>query len=142
MTDDPAPALEGIWAAWRVGNKAATLAWLADDAMYAQHIPADVVPSGGMAIGKRAVSDRLQTLLDLFETIDYDGTVTGVDGPTARGQVAFRFRHRVTGHEIEATMRMIIKVRNGLIVTLDEFHDVERIRAFMALIAYDAAPEQ
>ena len=45
-------------------DKAATLALLADDIVFALFVPQEVVPFGGETVGKASVSDRLQTILE------------------------------------------------------------------------------
>lgn len=135
----PDAVLVGIFQAWRRRDKAATLAFFAADAVYQMMLPTDVVPFGGETRGKASISDRLQTILDVFDTVRSDLVPGYGDGDCAHGTVSFCFRHRLTGEEIEGSMRQVIRVRDGLVVEFQEFHDLEKVRAFMRLVAYSAA---
>ena len=73
---EPADIARALWGAWRVRDKAATLALLADDIVFALFVPQEVLPFGGETTGKASVSDRLQTILDQFDTLMYEGKVT------------------------------------------------------------------
>lgn len=132
---DPASVVRRHWAAWRYQDKQTSLTLCAPDVTFAVYVPEHVLFFGGETTGKPSVSDRLQTLIDHFETIDYEGTVTRVTGNVVHGLVRFRFRHRATGEEIEGVMRQVVVVRNGLMQRLEEYHDAARIRAFMRLVA-------
>jgi ketosteroid isomerase-like protein len=141
MAADPAEAADvvrGLWKAWQARDKAATLRFIADDVVYALFVPEEVLPFGGETVGKMAASDRLQTILDQFDTLQYGGRVTRTEGGTVYGKVGFQFRHKLTGEVIEGVMRQVIEVRDGLIVKLSEYHDVELIRAFMRLVSHTA----
>ena len=70
---EPADIARALWSAWRVRDKAATLALLADGIVFALFVPQEVLPFGGETIGKPSVSDRLQTILDQFDTLMYEG---------------------------------------------------------------------
>jgi ketosteroid isomerase-like protein len=144
MSDDAITILEALWTAWARRDKAATLALVADGIRYTMHIPPEIVPFGTTAneptIGKRALSDQLQTILDIFETVAYSGRVVGIVEARIHGQVSYLFRHKLTGEEIEGVMRHVVSIEEGRIATIDEYHDVERIKAFMRLVAAVALP--
>jgi ketosteroid isomerase-like protein len=140
MVSDAGTVLQGSWACWRARDKAATLAHFADDVVYAMYIPQNTLPfGGGPTVGKLALSDRLQAVLDQFDTLTYAGTLGGVLGERARGLVRFHFRHRRTGEEIDGVMRHVATVRGGLIVAFEEYHDIERVKAFMRLVSHAAS---
>jgi ketosteroid isomerase-like protein len=136
---DPSDVLEAVWRSWRIRDKAAVLALVADDVVYAIYVPNEVLPFGGETVGKAALSDRLQSMIDQFEVLNYDGTIIGTEGDTVRGQVSYRFRHRVTGEEAEGTMRQVVQVRDGLIINFRTYKDFEGVRAFMNVVAHTAA---
>jgi ketosteroid isomerase-like protein len=139
---DPAEVVRALWRAWQVRDKAATLATLADGIVFALYVPQEVVPFGGETRGKPSVSDRLQMILDQFDTLIYEGKVTRTQGATVYGRVAYCFRHKVTGEAIDGAMRQVIEVRDGLIAKLSEYHDIELVRAFMRLVSYAAAEQR
>lgn len=135
----PADIARAMWGAWQVRDKAATLALLTDDIVFALFVPQEVLPFGGETTGKASVSDRLQTILDQFDTLMYEGKVTRTQGETVYGRIAYQFRHKVTGETIDGVMRQVIVVCDGLIARLNEYHDIELVRAFMRLVSYAAA---
>lgn len=135
---DPGMVVSSLVAAWRARDKAGVLKCFADDAIYGMALPTDVVPYGGETQGKPSISDRLQMLLDHFDTVDFGGTLMGVSGPEVHYRATYTYRHKMTGEEIEGVFRIVAKVVDGLIVELREFHDVEKVRAFMRLVAYSA----
>jgi hypothetical protein len=139
---DPAEVVRAMWRAWQVRDKAATLATLADGIVLALYVPQEVLPFGGETRGKRSISDRLQMILDQFDTLMYEGKVTRTQGETVYGRVAYRFRHKVTGEAIDGGMRQVIEVCDGLIVQLSEYHDIELVRAFMRLVSHAAAEQR
>ena len=136
---EPADIARALWSAWRVRDKAATLALLADDIVFALFVPQEVLPFGGETTGKPSVSDRLQTILDQFDTLMYEGKVTRTQGETVYGRIDYQFRHKVTGETIDGVMRQVIVVCDDLIARINEYHDIELVRAFMRLVSYAAA---
>jgi ketosteroid isomerase-like protein len=133
---DLASILRAVWAAYATGDRAGTLEHFSDSVSFGIYVPQEVLPFGGETHGKAAMSDRLQTVYDQFEIVQYTGTVLNVSENTARGQVAYIFRHKWTGEALEGKMRLLFEFDGPLIVRLQEFHDVEMVRAFMRLIAY------
>lgn len=131
-------ALQGIWAAWIKRDKAATLEFFSHDVEYAIFIPQEVLPFGGVTRGKAALSDRLQMILDQFDTLSYAPVFHGSDNDTARGIVHYHFAHKATGETIDGLMRHVAKMKDGLIVRLEEYHDIDRIQAFMRLVSQRA----
>lgn len=130
----PAETVLALWRAWQKRDKSATLALLADDIVFALFVPQEVLPFGGETVGKASVSDRLQTILDQFDTLGYEGKLTRTQGDTVHGMVAYRFRHKIAGETIDGDMRHVIQVRDGRIVRIDEHHDIALVRAFMRLV--------
>jgi ketosteroid isomerase-like protein len=143
MVEQAHAVVEAFWKTWARRDKPGLLALVTDTIKFTLHIPPDVLPFGSApnapTIGKRALSDQLQTVLDIFDTVAYAGRWAGTDGDRVHGQVSYCFRHKLTGEEIEGVMRHVILVEDGRIAALDEYHDVERIKAFMRLVAASAA---
>ena len=50
-----------------------------------------------------------------------------------RVQVSFVYHHRRTGENLVGTKRLVIRLKDGLIVRVDEYHDAALIEAFMRL---------
>lgn len=136
---DPVEIVMHLWAAYAAKDHAAVVRLCADDIAYAIFIPQGILPfGGGETIGKGALSDRFQMITDQFYLVGYEGTIQGVSQQTVRGQVAYCFRHKATGEVIEGVMRQVFDIADGKIARLHEFHDVERIRAFMRLVSHIA----
>jgi ketosteroid isomerase-like protein len=134
---DPAEIVRSMWHAYAGRDIEGTLLYVSPDVAFAIFIPVDIVPfGGGETIGKAALSERLHMVLDQFDTLNYDGTVLGVSGGTVRGHVEFSFRHKRAGEVIQGVMRQVFDVKDGKITRLHEFHDVERLRAFMKLVSF------
>ena len=131
----PGRILSELWRAWAQRDKRAVLSLCSEHIVFSIYVPEHVLAFGGVTTGKPSVSDRLQTILDQFDTPRYEGAVHGTDGDTVHGIVDYCFRHRATGESIEGQMRHVAVVRDGLIVDLKEFHDLSRVTAFMRLIA-------
>lgn len=138
---NPASILQALWTAWRYRDKAGILELMSDDVVYAIYVPNHVLPFAGETAGKPAMADRLQSMIEQFECLEFTGAIGRVDGDTARGQVSYRFRHRITGQVSDGTMRQVILVRDGLIAELRTYKDAERVRAFMQLVAHSAADD-
>ena len=134
----PADFVRSFWLFNRARDKSSILECCSDDVVLALFIPQEVLPFGGETIGKSAASDRIQTVFDQFYTLQYEGTVTAASDDMVRGQVLYTFKHKATQEIIEGVMRQVIHINRGLIVRLEEFHDVERIRAFMRLVSHVA----
>ncbi len=135
-----AEVVERCWVAWAARDRLAFLQFMDDDVQLAIYVPEDVVPFGGVTSGKPSVSDRLQTILDVFETRWFRGDIVKVIDGVVHGRVEFCFRHKITGEELEGVIREVITVRAGLVTSWLEYLDAERVKAFMRLVAYAAAP--
>ena len=132
----PADVVEGFWEVWGRRDKQAALTYLADDILYALYVPEDVLPFGGETRGKASVSDRLQTILDVFETDSFAGRIMSTDGDVVHGVVDYVFRHKLTKQVLEGSMRHVVLVRDGKAAEWREYTDTERVRAFMRLVAF------
>ena len=140
--EDKAAIVRTCWRHWAARDRISAVALLSPDVFYGLYVPEDVLPFGGETRGKPSVSDRLQTILDLFHTIRFEPEVTKVDGDEVHGRVAYCFRHKITGEDIDGVLRQVFEVRDGLIAGWREYTDLERVRAFMRLVAYTASERQ
>jgi ketosteroid isomerase-like protein len=141
MSADKAVAPQGAgdvvrlaWRHWATRNKDAVLDLCATGIVYVLHVPKDVLPFGGVTVGKLALSERLQVMLEQFEVLQYDGEVLSEEAETARGIIRYRFRHRATGAVTEGIMRQIVWVRDGLLTQIETFKDVDGTRASMGIV--------
>lgn len=127
--------------AWSRQDLDAALGFVRDDILYSMFIPQDIVPFGGETRGKPAMADRMRTILDQFEMVMFETILFRSHGEIEHTRISYGFTHRQTGETLNGVMRLVTKVDDGLIYDLKEFHDLEKIRAFMRLIAYKASGE-
>lgn len=127
--------LEAAYAAWAASDLDATMACFSDDVVFANHLPADVVPFAGMSHGKAELRRQLQTVLDLFEPLEYRPLWISTEGGSFHSQVKLHYRHRATGLAYEGMMRHVWQIEGDKITRFEEFHDPERTRAFFKMIA-------
>lgn len=135
MSNDTLAVVENIYAAWQARNLSQVLQLLADDMVFALHIPREVLAIGGETIGKPAVKAALQGLLDTYDFLAYEPGPIAVDGPKANGEVRFRYRQKTTGEIIDSRMRHQWLVETGQAKRLDEWHDVAVVTAFLDRVA-------
>ena len=134
--------VQRYWDAWSIRDTTTALACLADNVELTVHIPQDTLPFGGLTVGRAAVSDRMQSSIEQFERLYYIATIIAVDARSVRGQISFRVRHRMTGEIIDGIARQVFEVKNGLITRIEEYHDTERLKAFMRLVSSTAADQR
>ena len=132
---NPEYVLHELYAAYAAGDLDAALGCCTDDVIFALNIPRNVVPFGGEAHGRGDVKTLLMRIAQDFETVSYRPGVITIDGVTGRAQVRYCFRHRESRLEIDGVMRHEIVFENGKVACVREYHDIERVRAFMQLVA-------
>ncbi len=130
--------LERYWRAWAARDCATSFALYAPDILYALHVPQEVLPFGGEVVGKPAVCDRMRMILDIFDTLQYEGRVMHNVEDQVSGRVTYRFRHKICREVIDGSLRVEAQFRDGLIAQWTEYTDVEKVRAFMRLVAWQA----
>ncbi len=141
MRSDPEGVVEAAIASFGLADFEATAAYLSPDVKYALYVDKDVLPYAGEFEGRDAVLDCYKNIATQFVIVLYrPRNLIAVD-EVVRGQVEFVFRHKASGETIDGIMRLVAEVQSGLIVRMREYHDVERIRAFMRLCQWGAAPE-
>jgi ketosteroid isomerase-like protein len=130
----PTDVVAGFNAAWAAGDIEAALAFIAEDAVYELHISGDVLPFGGVTAGRANIATTLRKIRTEFEYILYRPLRYAAAGDTARFQVEFMYRHRASGEVLSGRFRLVMQVKDGLIVRADEYHDRAKVEAFMRLV--------
>ena len=138
VAEQSAQALRTFCSAWALQDLVGALVVIHDDVSYAMYIPTDVVPFGGETRGKPALADRMRTILEQFEMLSFETTHVIGSPSGANASVAYEFRHRVARETLTGTMRLVTRVESGKITSVHEYHDLEKVRAFMRLVAYRA----
>ena len=100
-------------------------------------MPVELLPKGGKFIGRAAFAKRLGYICRDFHTSRFEARTILIDREGLRTQVAYTFRHRRTGDIIDGVMRLLVTVSNGLIVRWHEFHDTDKVEAFLRLVESD-----
>jgi ketosteroid isomerase-like protein len=118
---------------WIAQDVELTVAHVADDFVYALHISNEVLPFGGETRGREEIKSVLYTILADFDYLKYEPVILGVQDDVVRVQVDFIYHHRRTGEDLVGTKRLVIKLDDGLIARIDEYHDVALVEAFMRL---------
>jgi ketosteroid isomerase-like protein len=121
---------------WSDEDFESTVALLADDIVHTVNVDALQIPWVSSAEGKANVSARLKLIADTFvinafvlETITYE------EGEI-RATVLGYHVHRKTRERLDVRVRFRVRVRDGLIVRIDEFLDAAYIEAFQRFVSY------
>lgn len=116
--------------------------FVTDDVVFALFIDRELAPFGGVTIGRAAMHRRWLMVAEAFDLLRYEVTSVTEDAGSLRGFVAYHFRHKATGEDIDGTMRHLIESREGLICRAEEHHDRTRVEAFFRLINSKAAARE
>ncbi len=133
MRNDAEAVVEGFYAAWRLQDIDATLGYCAYDFHYTVHQPEGVKGLGGHMVGKAAVRPYLVAVCGIWEFIYLAPVSLSVNGNKVRGLTRFHSVHRRTGLPLTGTKRHVWQVENGLITSVEEYHDAGQIKAFLAM---------
>jgi ketosteroid isomerase-like protein len=131
---DPLAVVTHFNAVWDAGDIEGVLALLADNAEYELHISKEVLPYGGLACGRADIGDKLRLMRADWEYILYRPFSLAADGSIVRFQVEFMYRHRESGQVLSGRFRLVMRVEDGKILRVDEFHDRAKVEAFMRLV--------
>lgn len=137
MRSDPEGILEAGLKAYSLGDLPATIAFFAEDAVYAIYIDRENLPFAGEVVGRTDILQIWQELLLPFELVRHVPRNISCDDDIVRCQVEFAFRHRASGEVIDGVLRIVAQVKDGQIVRYREYHDQERLRAFMRLVNHN-----
>ena len=131
---DPLEVVANFNAVWDAADIEGALALIADDAEYELHISEDVLPYGGTAVGRAAIETKLRSMREYWDYILYRPFALSADDNIVRFQVEFMYRHKESGQVLGGRFRFVMRVENGLIRRVDEFHDRAKVEAFMRLV--------
>lgn len=129
--------VKSCYAAWNANDLATLLSMVRDDATYFVHVPRDVLPYGGVHQGKPAVAKCLDMIKQEFDFLAFGVDWIRAEGDTVRARVVYYFLHDETGEQLEGNFRHVWRVDSLGVVRLDEFHDVEKLRAFLHMVRGD-----
>jgi len=136
-------AIVASWiACWAAQDVELTLAHLDENVVYQIHASCDVLPFGGEKRGHEALRDLMFNVLADFDVLLYSPDFIKVAENGTRAHVRYIYRHRATGEELDGTRRLVVQIRDGLIVRIDGYKDDRMVVAFMRLTRYRVATNQ
>lgn len=121
---------------WSDGNLDGVLALLADEVVHTVNVDALQIPWVSSATGKAEVAARLKLIIDTFvvDAFVIENMVYETD--ELRATVLGYHVHRKTRERLDVKLRFRVRVKDGLIVRLDEFLDAAYIDAFERFVRY------
>ncbi len=128
--------VEAFFAYWGAQDVELTSTLFHDNAVYRLFVASNDLPFGGEWRGREACRQMLYSILEEFDYLTYEPTMVGVRGAVVRAHVRFKYQHRRTGGVLEGTRRLVFRVRGGLIIRIDGYHDAHLVEAFMRLTRY------
>ncbi|MEC9368337.1 MAG: nuclear transport factor 2 family protein [Pseudomonadota bacterium] len=130
MAEQTAAVVLQVYDAWRQ-KKLDLLPPLLDESFCLHiHIPTSVHPLGGPCHGRKAAMERLESIIGQFDFVSYQiDPLIAVPGRAAT-QAHLHYVHRETGEHFNSTLGHFWTLRGGLVVRLDEYHDMGDILTF------------
>jgi ketosteroid isomerase-like protein len=131
----PEDAVRSFNASWIAGDIEAAIQFVAEDCVYALYISDEILPFGGETRGRESIKAVLHMMRDQFEYLLYRPQILKIDRDMVRQRVEFMYRHNKSGEILSGNFRLIFRVRDGLLVRGDEYHDRPMVEAFLRLFA-------
>jgi ketosteroid isomerase-like protein len=132
----PLEAVEEFNAAWAVGDVDAAMSWAAENCVYALYISGELLPHGGETFGREKIGAALRQVRVDFDYLLYRPMHLQAKDDVVRFQVEFMYRHRQSGEMLSGRFRFVMRVKEGLIIRADEYHDRAKVEAFMRLFGH------
>lgn len=139
LNPSPEFVVRAFFDAWINQDIDRTLSYTSADVAWRMHIDTAVIPFAGSTVGRDAMRQRILDLVAINELLSYEVDVIEFVGQQARTLSRANYRHRPSGHVLDLVIRHVIRVEGKEIVEIDEYHDAERIRAFLAMAEFSAA---
>jgi ketosteroid isomerase-like protein len=135
MPTQTAAMLQSLYVAYREKRLADVAPHLADDFRFTMHLPADALPGAATPHGKAEALALFEGLLAAYDILLYEPGPIMVTGDQAAVRVRIRYRHKATDAVIETTIGHFWRTRDGKVVQLDEYHNVQHVLAFLHKVA-------
>ena len=115
---------------------AGVLALLADDIRHTVNVDALGIPWMASAEGKADVAARLGLIRETFiiDAFVIESLIT--EAEDIRATVVGYHTHKTTGERLDVRLRFRVRVRDGLLVQLDETVDAAYFEAFQRFVSY------
>lgn len=121
---------------WSDGDFEGVLALLADDIVHTVNVDALDIPWVSSAAGKPAVAARLRLVGETFVINAFLVESLVHEKDEIRATVLGFHTHRKTRERLDVRLRFRVRVRDGLIVRMDEVLDAAYIAAFNRFVRY------
>ena len=135
MPTRTAAMLQSLYVAYRESRLVDVAAQLADDFRFTLHLPADALPGAATPHGKAEALQLFGGIYAAYDILMYEPGPIMVTGDQAAVRVRIRYRHKATEAVIETTIGHFWRVRDGKVVQLDEYHNVQHVLAFLEKVA-------
>lgn len=128
---DAEELMERIFDAWNARDIPLMLTYFCDDLVFVEH-----AGKGGSGFkvrhGSKTFGDYLQTYLDVADCVSAVNFLS-FDGIYIRTVIGFSVVHRANQLRLVGRFRQVIRLRDGRISQLDEYHDVDASASFWDL---------
>ncbi len=139
LNPSPEFVVRAFFDAWISQDIDRALSYISADVFWRMHIDTEIIIFAGLTVGREAMRQRMLELVATYELLTYELDFIEFVGQQARTMSRGDYRHRPSGHVLDLVIRHVLKVEGKQIVEIDEYHDAERIRAFLAMAEFSAA---
>lgn len=134
MTDPVAEIALAAMKTYASGDLDAFMEMLTDDVAYALYLDEAELPFAGETVGKVLLRQRIAQMHDAFDYILFRPFPLHVTGRAAHNQVEFMYRHKATSEVLSGRFRFVLTVTEQRVSRIEEYHDAERVKAFVRLV--------
>jgi ketosteroid isomerase-like protein len=127
--------LDDVYASWERGDLLSTLSYFTKSLVFVVHSSPNAPSLIGAGFGRDRFAHRLELFLGQFKVEDFKLLSMRADGDGFSSSVAYRYRHRVSGLDVEGRMRHTWRFVGDEIAHFELFHDTPRMHAFYNLTA-------
>lgn len=121
---------------WNDGDFDAVLALIADDIRHTVNVDALGIPWMASAVGKADVAARLGLIRETFVIDAFVIESLIMETEDIRATVVGYHTHRKTGERLDVRLRFRVRVRDGMLVWLEETVDAAYFEAFERFVRY------
>jgi ketosteroid isomerase-like protein len=139
LAGDAGFILGDLYRAWERGDLADTLSYFSSSVAFAVHSADNGTSLIGEGIGRTRFGKGLDHCLARFKVCSFALGPVSVRGPWVQSKAMFVYRDRITGTEIDGTMRHLWRFIGDEIAHFELFYDSPRMRAFYELAALESA---
>ena len=120
---EPITVVQRFLDAWIANDLTEAMSFVAQDCSYSLYLSGDVVPFGGETVGRENIAATLRQVRSDFEYLLFRPYNFHAEGDGVRYRVEFMYRHLASGEILTGRLRLVMRVRDGLLVTVEEYHD-------------------